>query len=309
MKSLTRGVGVLTGVAALTAASVLAGCEVSFSGSTKHETRSYDVPGSFTGLDVQGDNGRIEVFGTDTRTVRIEERVAWSNSRNKPRTNRSVKGDMLTLKTACARQVIGVNGCEISYRIEVPKATMADLHADSGALSVSGLTGDSLRLSTDSGMIEAAGVQTKRLTVEADSGKIKVDGRADVADLSNDSGLIESEGLRTDRLTARSGSGKVAITLLEAPTSVQVDNDSGAVELRVPGDKAYAISVQTDSGAQRVARSLRRDNSSPHRLRLASDSGLVSVSPLEGDDGELPDRPNPPDRPDTPEAPEAPEVP
>ncbi|MEW2355850.1 DUF4097 family beta strand repeat-containing protein [Spirillospora sp. NPDC029432] len=306
MKSLTRSVGVLTGVAALTATSVLAGCEVSFFGSTKHETRSYDVPGAFTGLDVKGDSGRIEVVGTGTRTVRIEERMSWSNSRNKPRTKREVKGGMLTLRTACARQVIGVNGCQISYRIEVPKATMADLHADSGALSVSGLTGDSLRLSADSGMIEAEDVQTKRLTVEADSGKIRIAGRADVADLSNDSGLIEADGLRTGRLTARASSGKVDITLLEAPTSVHVENDSGAVKLRVPGDKAYAITVRTDSGAQRVADSLRRDNGSPHRLNLSSDSGLVSVGPLEERDGDTPERPEQPVRPDAPEAPDVP---
>jgi hypothetical protein len=307
VKTLTSGLVVLAGAAALLATTGMAGCEVSFSNSESRETRAYDVPGSFTALKVDGDHGRVEVVGTDSGTVRVEERRSWTNAKNKPRTERTTENGMLSLKTRCAHQVIGFGdrGCEVSYRIEVPEATMADVHSDSGSLSVSGLTGDTLRLEADSGSISAEQVRTKRLSVHADSGKVRISGQADSAELSADSGLIDVDGLRSDRVKVRASSGLVKLNLLKAPSSLDVNNDSGAIKVWLPQEQAYAIDLSSDSGSQRVSPSLRRDSASPHRVKLNSDAGSITVRTL----GERDGRPLVPERPDTPEQPDAPDAP
>ncbi|XVQ12427.1 DUF4097 family beta strand repeat-containing protein [Spirillospora sp. CA-255316] len=278
MKTL-RGVAVATVTAAL-AAAVTTGCSVSFNTKTHRETRTHTLTGTFPELRVHGDTGKLEVVGTDTPRVKVVEYLSWSNPNNKPRTSRNVADGTLTLKTQCSRTVIGYNACGAGYRVEIPRATKVDLRTDSGSLRVDGLTGSVMRLHTDSGSIKAENVRTGTLSATAGSGKVKVSGRADSAELHSDSGAVEADGLQTKRVLVRASSGGVRLTLTTVPDSVDVDNDSGAVNLRLPAtDKGYAFVLRTDSGARDISPGLRQDNASPHRVRISNDSGAINISP------------------------------
>ncbi|GAA3947931.1 hypothetical protein GCM10023085_32670 [Actinomadura viridis] len=278
MKTL-RGVAVVTGAVAL-AATAMTGCAVSFDTGSHKETRSYDVPGSFTALKVTGDSSRLEVTGTDTRVIKVQETRTWSSEKNKPRTRRTTEGGTLALRFTCAQQIIGYSRCEIAYRIEVPRAMAVDLRTDSGALVATGLNGDSVRLSTDSGPLTARRLHTKALSASSDAGQIRIDGQAGTARLSTDSGGVEAEGLRAGQVVARSSAGAVRLGLAGPPDGVDVSTDSGSVRLHLPGDQGYALTVTTDSGSRNISPEIRQDSTSRYRVKLKTDSGSVTVSPV-----------------------------
>lgn len=281
MKTL-RGVGTATAAAAL-AVTAAAGCSVTFNPRTHHETRSHTIAGTFPSLRVDGNDGRVEVVGTDSPEIKVVEYLSWSNPNNKPKTERITRDGTLTLKDKCGRAVIGYNGCGVGYRVEIPRATQVDLRTDAGELRVSGLTGNSVRLRGDTGVITVAGVRTRSLTVSSDSGRIEVDGQADTADLHSDSGEIAAAGLRTSRLTAGSGSGLVRLTLTAVPVGVDVRSASGAVQVRLPEHpRGYAFTLTSDAGARKISPALRQDSASPHRVRIGTDSGSIDVAPAPG---------------------------
>ncbi|MFF5260884.1 DUF4097 family beta strand repeat-containing protein [Actinomadura viridis] len=272
---------VVTGAVAL-AATAMTGCAVSFDTGSRSETRSYDVPGSFTTLKVTGDSRRLEVTGTDTRVIKVRETRTWSSDKNKPRPRQTSEGGTLSLGFSCARQavqIIGDNRCEIAYRIEVPRAMAVDLRTDSGALVATGLTGASVRLTTDSGSLTARQVRIKDLSASSDSGRIRMDGQAGTARFRTDSGGVEVTGLRAGQVVARSSAGVVRLGLTAAPDGVDVITDSGGVRLGLPGGQGYALTVTTDSGSRNISPEIRQDGTSRHRVKLRTDSGSVTVSP------------------------------
>ncbi|GAA2422739.1 hypothetical protein GCM10010191_38200 [Actinomadura vinacea] len=258
------------------------GCNVSFNTETQRETRTHTVKGTFPTFKVNGDGGKLEVVGTDSPDIKIVEYLRWSNSSNKPRTERIVKDGTLTLKSNCNRTVIGHNACGAGYRVEVPRATAVDLNTDSGDLRVSGLTGKSMNLNSDAGSITAEGVRTGALTATANSGSIKITGRADLARIVADAGSIDADGLHTSQITARGNSGAVKLRLTAAPDSVAVTNDSGAIKVELPDvAEGYAFDLKTDSGARDIF-GLRQDSRSKHRVTISNDSGPISVTPTSG---------------------------
>mgnify|MGYP001470472543 CR=1 FL=1 len=270
--------GVAVAAAAVAAATVTSGCNVTFSAETHRETRSHTLSATFTKLRVSADD-KVEVVGTDTPRVRIVEYLSWSNPNNKPRTTRTLRDGTLTLETKCSRVVIGFNGCGAGYRVEVPRATAVDLEAEDASVRVSGLTGDSMRLHSDSGSVIAENIRTKALTVSVNSGGLKVSGHAERAVLRSDSGSVQADGLAGRYVKVRANSGSVRVGLTTVPDNVDIDNDSGSVRLTLPVvDRGYAFTLRTDSGGRTIAPALRRNDASPHRVKVTNDSGAIDIT-------------------------------
>ena len=76
---------------------------------------------------------------------------------------------------------------------------------------------------------------------------------------------------------ARTGSGDAELAAIRAPRELLADTGSGSVELGVP-DVGYAIDADTGSGDEDIG--VRRDDAAPHRLRLETGSGDVTVRPV-----------------------------
>jgi hypothetical protein len=51
----------------------------------------------------------------------------------------------------------------------------------------------------------------------------------------------------------------------------------GAVELRMPGDSAYAVQVETSVGKSEV--SVRNDPASDHKIQVKTEVGAVKIEP------------------------------
>lgn len=305
----------LTGTAVLAVAAVaLTACgNVSFG--TRHENRSYAAPGGVTKLRVQANGSRVEVTASDSPGIKVDERLRWSNDKNKPQVMHVTEGDTLTLTSKCGHQVIGVTSCGVSYRVQVPRSTPVEITNRDGAIAASGLAGTvklhsengsisatDLRASTASlnsedgslrvsgrvttadlrsanGSVNATGLTADKLTVRTRDGRIRLSGTATTADLHTDNGGIDAKELTTDRLTARSRDGGIVLAFRTPPASVVAGAENGSIRLRLPADAAYAISADSDNGGKRIDPRVHEDSAAEHRIKLTTRDGGIRVTP------------------------------
>ncbi|NVI93113.1 DUF4097 family beta strand repeat-containing protein [Actinomadura sp. BRA 177] len=309
----------LTGTAVLAAAAVaLVGCgNVSFGG-TRHEDRSYDAPAGVTTLKIQTHGSRVEVTASDSPGITVNERLSWSNEKNKPTAKHTVEGGALKLISKCGAQVIGFSQCGVSYRIRVPRSTPVQIDNKDGSIVASGLAGTvklhsdngsitatdlrastaslssndgSLRvsgrvttadLSSNNGSVDASGLTADTLKARSKDGRIRLSGNVTTADLDTSNGSIDAHGLTVDRLTAETKDGGINLRLTAPPTSVKATSANGSVHLRLPVGETYAISVSTDNGSKRIDPALHQDSQSKRRIELDTKDGSVSVEPSRG---------------------------
>lgn len=307
----------LTGTAVLAAAAVaLTGCgNVSFGG-TRHEDRSYTAPAGVTALKIEATGSRVEVAASDSPGIKVEERLSWSNDRNKPRAKHTVEGGVLSLTAKCATQVIGVGAsCGVSYRVRVPRSTPVQIDSRDGSINASGLAGavklhsdngsitatdlrastaslsssdGSLRVSgrvttadlrSDNGSVDATGLTAEKVTARSRDGRIRLGGQITTVEAHTDNGSIDAGGLAADHVTARTRDGGIRLRLNEPPASINADTDNGSIHLRLPAETAYAISASTDNGDKRIDAAIHDDSRSERRIKLTSRDGGISVSP------------------------------
>ncbi|MFG1700661.1 DUF4097 family beta strand repeat-containing protein [Nonomuraea sp. NPDC049309] len=220
----------LAGLAAVTTA-----CGVG--GYASEDSVSYDVPDKVAALRVTTDSGTIEVVGSDREGVHVTERLQWR--KEKPATSHDVRGDTLELTFTCPTVWgLGAAGvtCDVSYRVEVPKATRLKLTSDSGDVTLIGVAGD-VEVTSDSGSIKGDELTGKRVVTKSDSGDVKLAfaGPPDALTTETDSG--DTQVRVPDgpyRITARTDSGDKDIKTAgdaKAPRTIQLTSDSGDLEL------------------------------------------------------------------------------
>jgi hypothetical protein len=156
---------------------------------------------------------------------------------SKPTVTHRVDGTALQLReTGCGD---GVRlRCDVAYRLRVPAATALQVTTKAGAVTVRGLAG--------------------QLTV------------------TTDAGAINGQRLATARVTVTTRAGVAKLQFAAAPARVEATTELGAVEVRVPGDRAYAVDVSADVGAADVT--VRRDAGSPHQITVRTKVGAVRVA-------------------------------
>ena len=156
----------------------------------------------------------------------------------RPTTAHQVDGQTLTLtETGCG----GDDNvrCDVEYRVRVPGATSADITAAAGGVTVTNLAGN--------------------------------------VSVTTQAGAIEGSGLSGDEVVVTTKAGAATLEFAEAPSMVRATTDLGAIELKMPGDRAYAVDVGTTVGASKV--SVQRDDASAHRIEVKTQVGAVSIAP------------------------------
>ncbi|MBC6458051.1 DUF4097 family beta strand repeat-containing protein [Actinomadura sp. HBU206391] len=268
---------VVTGAVALAGMAVVAvsGCGISVSTKTLHEDRSYDVTGQVDALRVKADGDRIEVVGTDSTKIVVQERLSYGKG-ERPTPLHTTEDGTLSLRYKCPGGIhVGIEPtCAVSYRVTVPRGTDVQVTGDSGRVQVTGVAG-SVDARTDSGTIDLVDLRSPKLTARSDSGRIRVAGQALTTSLQTDSGAITAERLKVSDLTVRTDSGPIRASCTEPPANVNAVTDSGAVQLTLPGDREYAVSARTDSGAETI--DVNRDSTSPLQVKVITDSGPIKI--------------------------------
>ncbi|MEU7133049.1 hypothetical protein [Streptomyces sp. NPDC046261] len=202
--------------AALGLAVVVGGALLSGCGKTSEDTVSYTVDEQIASLKVKSAGGGIELVSGSGSGIKVTEKLRYNN--DKPKTRHSTQGGVLTLTApdSCGGGGgIGGSTCEVSYRVEVPKALEASLMSDGGDITVSGGA-------------------TGRLAVRSDGGGVTVGGFSAAPDLMD----VNSSG------------GNVTLRVPDGTYAVDASTDGGGQKVDVKTDPAshHKIKARTDGG-------------------------------------------------------------
>ncbi|RCG32580.1 hypothetical protein DQ384_03550 [Sphaerisporangium album] len=196
---------VLAAGAVLGAGLLLTGCGLgNIAGPTKQAEQAYDVTGDVGVLRVDSDSGAIVVTESRRSGVHVTETLHWKST--KPATSHPVSGGTLRLEHKCE----GDWGCDVDYKIEIPRGLDVRLETGSGDITLRSLTGE----------------------LQARTG----------------SGVIDARDLGGGRAVAETGSGDVELRFATAPRNVEVDTGSGDGVVHVP-QESYHVTLDTGSGS------------------------------------------------------------
>lgn len=113
------------------------------------------------------------------------------------------------------------------------------------------------------------------IDVRTDAGNVTLRNVTGRLDLHTGAGRIDGDGVGSAKVTARTTAGSIDIGFTKAPTDVDAETDAGRATVRVPGDATYAADVTTTVGDVDV--DVRRDDASPHRIRVHTDAGQARL--------------------------------
>jgi hypothetical protein len=160
--------------------------------------------------------------------------------------------------------------------IVLPAAPAYELGADTsyGEISVTGLRGPSLRLTTSSGGISVADVNAGTLEAETSSGDIDLD-TVQASDLtaSASSGHVTGQTVRAGKAMVDTSSGD--IDLQGAFDTLEADASSGGITLDAHARHSGAYKLSTSSG--NVDATLLTGAGRAYHVKAAADSGEVTV--------------------------------
>lgn len=215
-------------------AAVSTGC--GFVGGQQTENASYDVADKVAGLRIESDSGGVEVVESDRTGIRVSEKLTFR--KNKPVPTHKVSGDTLELKYTCPGTSFGIGaGCEVAYRVEVPRGLRVEVVSDSGTVTLKALSGD-VEATSDSGTIDASGLTGKRIVGKSNSG-----------------GLEFTFAAQPDKLDLSTDSGTTSVKVPKGAYKVSATTDSGSKTIDVASDPSatHTITLDSDSGSIKVS--------------------------------------------------------
>lgn len=202
-----------------------------------------------TRVEVASDSSEVEIRTGNDNEVKVERRLHWYN--NKPKVQETWDGTTFKVLSQCS------GNCGIDYVIIVPPDVSVMLDMDSGSGKISNVTG----------------------TVDAtlDSGDLELTGLSNTITVTTSSGNLDGSQLTSDSATLNVDSGDIDLTFTEAPTLLDLEADSGNIEVRVPvSPDGYKVSTDVSSGDTNIEVS--KNDASTHVINANVDSGDVRVS-------------------------------
>lgn len=161
-------------------------------------------------------------------------------------------------------------GCDVSYRVTLPRKVPVTGDLGSGSLDVSGMR--SVDVDVGSGSVDIADVRGK-VRAHTGSGAIELADINGPVDVDTGSGQVEGERVASGEVVASTSSGSISLELSD-PRSVRADTGSGQIELTVP-HHPYSVTAETGSGSTDV--DVTRDSGADRSLRLRTGSGGIDV--------------------------------
>jgi hypothetical protein len=219
--------------------------------STSHWSAVHPI----TNLQVRIASGDVSVAPGPAGSVSMVQTLTWNTTR--PKVTETWAGDALTIAMDCSnRSPFPVNDCGVQLQLTVPASVAVQAAADSGDVTVAGLSGD-VRAQTTSGDVE----------LDGDTGYIWA--RAE-------SGGVNGNALRSRRIDAATVSGDLYLTFAAPPTTVSATVESGSATVVVPQSTTYRVSGQTQSGERTVEAGL-ADTASPRIITIDTTSGDANL--------------------------------
>lgn len=218
-------------------------------GPKKTEAQSQTYAQAVTRIEVESDSGEVEIKPGAAGQVAVERTLKWYNT--KPTVNETWNGTTLKIVSDCT------GNCGIDYVITVPPEVSVLLDIDSGNAKLRDVTG----------------------TVDAtlDSGDLEFSGLSNTVNVTMSSGNLDASQMTSDNVNLSVSSGDIDITFAEAPTLLDLEADSGNIDVKVPAaPDGYKVTTEVDSGESSI--DVTRNDASTHAINANVDSGDVRVS-------------------------------
>lgn len=202
-----------------------------------------------TRIEVESDSGEVEIKPGAPGEVKVERTLKWYNT--KPTIDETWSGTTFKVVSDCT------GNCGIDYVITVPPDVSVLLDIDSGNAKLRDVTG----------------------TVEAtlDSGDLEFSGLTNTLNVTMSSGNLDASQISSPNVTLSVSSGDIDMTFATAPTLLDMEADSGDIDVKVPvSPDGYKVTTELDSGEATV--DVTRNDASTHAINANLDSGNVRVS-------------------------------
>ena len=145
--------------------------------------------------------------------------------------------------------------CDVTSTVELPPAFELVVNGTAGDVTARGLTGP--------------------IRVDREGGDIALFDTTGPVDVTTTWGEITARGMRSDTVRAESRTGDVRLELLDPPQTVQVNAQAGEVDVEVPAEADYRVSVWTRWGEESVGVPV--DPASPRMITVDGDSGDIRL--------------------------------
>ncbi|MEV0644779.1 DUF4097 family beta strand repeat-containing protein [Phytomonospora sp. NPDC050363] len=218
-------------------------------GPRKTETQNQTYAQTATHIDVDSDSGEVEIRPGNDGEVKVERKLEWYS--NKPTVNESWDGTTFKVVSDCS------GNCGIDYIITVPPSVSVKLQIDSGNAKLRDVTG----------------------TVDAtlDSGDLEFSGLSNTLNVTMSSGNLDASQITSKQVTLGVSSGDLSIAFAEPPTLLDMEVDSGGVDVKLPvSPDGYRVITEVSSGDTEIG--VERNDASTHEIKANVDSGDVQVS-------------------------------
>jgi DUF4097 and DUF4098 domain-containing protein YvlB len=209
-----------------------------------------ELTGSFSHIQVESQNGDVMVMRSVDDKVRVDARA--TGTLNAPAPAIEVNGSRVSVAANCP--VWGFGECRSNVTVHVPVGTEVRVDAGSGDIVAQNIGGAELKTA---------------------SGDVVVDGGGGDLSLESASGDIVARGLSSNLAKAKTASGDVDLRFTAPPKAAEAITSSGDARILVPpGEEAYNVSVESDSGRTDAGV---RQGGSERFLRAETDSGDATV--------------------------------
>ncbi|WP_100010331.1 DUF4097 family beta strand repeat-containing protein [Lentibacillus sediminis] len=216
-------------------------------------------------INIRMDNGRVNVFRTDTSQAKIELEGSVSE-RDKPNFSVETEGDTLIIEVAKERklfQFITFTGSATLNLYLPPKDY------------------DSLIVDTDNGTFQAEELAVKEIQALTDNGKITLDSiTAETVDLNTANGkivLADVEG----KITGKTNNGSISFDTPDLDRSMDLETDNGSITIQTEEEQANAvIDARTDNGRVTVFGDSDWDTvtgDGDHEIKLRTSNGSITI--------------------------------
>ena len=204
---------------------------------------------------VEVGSGSVSFGPGPAGSVSMVENLTWNLSR--PTVSEQWQGNTLVVREDCpGHSPFAVDECGVNVRLTVPGSVSVQAVADSGDVTVTGLSG-AVHAQASSGDVN----------LTADSGYIWA---------RTESGSVTADGLRSQWVDAAVSSGDLYLGFADVPTTVNATAQSGDATVVVPQGSTYRVSGQSGSGDRAVEGGV-QDASSPRSLTVDTSSGDARI--------------------------------
>lgn len=241
--------------AVLVVGGLASGCDYGFGAQDNQATDDTALHQTITEVRLASGPGDVSIQIGSTASV---HRVVHYTGNTKPGPSTTVASGVLTLNGCgnnCAADYTvtlpakaKIDGSTSSGDITVSAANSVDVQADSGGISLAGVSGQ-ITATASSGDVTVTGAGAD-VQAHTDSGNVALHGVAGSATVQTISGRVVADGLTGAGTTVHDSSGDISVSANTAQ-NIDLHDTSGDVTVTVPNG-SYRVNATTESGDRNV---------------------------------------------------------